>query len=427
MLPDATESPYSRVRTPRVLADGVRDDCTFYFLGDRYQDPVESLGYWKSNCELAAYIYNVDNDNFVAWNSLEHNITDPACSFEIGKWYCGSWNLPSYPTLTFTETETTTTTGTAGPTPPAPTHSGQPENCNTWHVVESGDSCQSVADAAGITLSQFLAWNPAVSSDCVDNFWLGQAYCVGVSGEGATTTTAATTASPTPPAPTHSGQPSNCNKWDVVESGDSCASLAADNGISLAQFFEWNPAVSEDCTTNFWLGQAYCVGVSGQSSSTTTTSAASPTPPAPTHTGQPSDCNKWDVVESGDTCGSIASDNGISLAQFFAWNPAVSEDCTTNFWLGQAYCVGVSGSASSTTSTSTSTTTAPQPPASTHTGQPSNCNKWDVVESGDSCASLASDNGITLAQFFAWNPAVSQDCVNNFWLGYAYCVGVSSP
>jgi hypothetical protein len=38
----------------------------------------------------------------------------------------------------------------------------------------------------------------------------------------------------------------------------------------------------------------------------------------------------------------MAKDNGITLDQFYSWNPAVSKDCVTNFWLGQAYCVGVS-------------------------------------------------------------------------------------
>lgn len=38
----------------------------------------------------------------------------------------------------------------------------------------------------------------------------------------------------------------------------------------------------------------------------------------------------------------MANDNGITLDQFYSWNPAVSRDCGTNFWLNQAYCVGVS-------------------------------------------------------------------------------------
>lgn len=27
-------------------------------------------------------------------------------------------------------------------------------------------------------MNQFLEWNPAISSDCRDNFWLDSAYCV---------------------------------------------------------------------------------------------------------------------------------------------------------------------------------------------------------------------------------------------------------
>ncbi|KAL2259269.1 hypothetical protein VTK26DRAFT_7116 [Humicola hyalothermophila] len=268
MLPNATMSSYARAYTPAPLATGVRDDCVHYFMGDHFQFSSDQLGYWKSNCELAAFNFNADHDNFAAWNALSTNVTDPACSFVTGKRYCGSWNLQPHKTVTETDpAETTTSVG-----PPAPTHSGQPADCDTWYVVVEGDTCQSVADAAGISLSQFLAWNPAVSSDCVENFWVGQAYCVGVSGDADTTTTATATttttttttdpAGPTPPAPTHSGQPSDCNKWDVVESGDTCESFAADNGISPDQFFEWNPAVSEDCVDNFWIGQAYCVGVS---------------------------------------------------------------------------------------------------------------------------------------------------------------------
>ncbi|KAL8366616.1 hypothetical protein RB595_010465 [Gaeumannomyces hyphopodioides] len=411
MLPNATMTLDPRP-TQVPLAAGVRDDCSFYFKGDDYQYSPDVFGYWNSNCEIAASSYNVDFDSFAAWNSLATNVTDPACVFQPGLRYCGSWGLP--PTQT-TTTEEPEATGTGGPQPPAPTHEGQPADCDGWHVVVSGDSCQSVADGAGISFQTFLEWNPPA----------GQGISTTASSQSSASTTASTTVKPTPPAPTHTGQPADCNKWDVVASGDSCSSMASDNGISLDQFYVWNPAVSRGCLSNFWLGQAYCVGVSRAGPSVTTTSsstAAAPTPPAPTHTGQPSDCNKWDVVVSGGSCGSMAADNGITLDQFYARNPAVSRDCVTNFWLGQAYCVG----RSSVGATPTTTTAKPTPPAPTHTGQPSDCNKWDVVVSGDSCGSMAADNGITLDQFYAWNPAVSRDCVTNFWLGQAYCVGVSS-
>lgn len=254
MLPDATMSPYPRPPAQSPLATGVRDDCVHYFKGDAYQYSSADLGFFKSNCELAATVYNADHDNFAAWNKLGTNVTDTACVFQKGVRYCGSWGL--IPTGTTTSsTPDPTETDDGKPKPPAATHSGQPADCNKWHVVSSGDTCTSVATAAGISVATFHAWNPAVSSDCTGNFWLGQAYCIGTAGSASSTTTSATSAaSPTAPGPTHTGQPANCNKWDVVASGDTCTSLASDNKISLSQFLAWNPAVSSDCTSNFWLG-----------------------------------------------------------------------------------------------------------------------------------------------------------------------------
>ncbi|TQN75343.1 LysM domain-containing protein [Colletotrichum shisoi] len=203
MLPNATVTSYSRpYRTPLPpLATGVRDDCVHYFKGDDYQFLSDQLGHWKSNCELAARNYNADNDNFVAWNALGTNVTDPTCSFVAGERYCGSWDLKA--TRTVTETDpTTTTSGDGGPA--------------------------SQVTSNGISLNQFLTWNLAVSSDCVTNFWLGQAYCVGVSGSrtisissstALTRTTRTSAVNPTPPEPTHEEQPRNRKKWDLVRPG----------------------------------------------------------------------------------------------------------------------------------------------------------------------------------------------------------------
>ncbi|EFQ25778.1 uncharacterized protein GLRG_00922 [Colletotrichum graminicola M1.001] len=244
--------------TQLPLANGVRDDCCFYLKGDDYQYSPDVFGYWNSNCEIAAANYNIGFDTFVVWNSHATNVTDLACVFEVDVRYCGSWGLP--PTQITTEDPAQPTATGTGPQPPAPTHDRQPGDCDGWHVVSSSDSCQSVADNAGISLAMFLEWNPAVSADCT-------AYCTHRQGQGISITTSqsastATTAKPTPPGPTHTGQPADGNKWDVVAEGNSCGSMAADNGITVNQFYAWNPAVSKDCGTNFWVGQAYCVGVS---------------------------------------------------------------------------------------------------------------------------------------------------------------------
>jgi LysM repeat protein len=429
--PDATNSPYTRLYTPLPEATGTRDDCVHYFAGDDYQYNLTGSPF-ASNCELAAITYDVDLESFGLWNPGLGNVSDPACAFEKGVRYCGSWYLETAIQVTATPTNTS-------PTPPGPTMSGSPADCNEWAVVTDGLTCTDMASGAGISLEQFLAWNPAVSSDCATNYWVDEAYCVGVSGDdGGTSTTkppttsapsstSSTTSKPTPPGPTMTGSPADCNKWSLVTDGLSCTDMATQAGISLAQFLAWNPAVSSDCATNYWLGEAYCVGVAGGSTPTTTAkpTTGKPTPPAPTMSGEPDNCNEWAVVTDGLSCTDMASQAGLTLEQFLAWNPAVSSDCAINYWLGEAYCVGIAGGSTPTT-TAKPTTGKPTPPAPTMSGEPDNCNKWAVVTDGLSCTDMASQTGLTLEQFLAWNPAVSSDCVTNYWLGEAYCVGVGA-
>lgn len=114
-------------------------------------------------------------------------------------------------------------------------------------------------------------------------------------------------------------------------------------------------------------------------------------------------------------------------------------------------CVGVPG-ASTTTPTPTTTTkpsSQPTPPAQiekpcrwipskgqyqcpgewppapgpTQAGIPP-CTKWVLQKNGVYCADMAKAAGITLAQFYTWNPAVGTNC-GGLWAGYAYCVGVN--
>lgn len=229
----------------------------------------------------------------------------------------------------------------------------------------------------------------------------------------------------TPAGPTMTGSPSNCNAWYTIVKGDDCPSVEKKFGITADQFFKWNPAVSKDCTTNFWVGESYCVGVP----------ESDPTPGGPTMTGSPSNCNAWYTIKKGDDCPSVEKKFGITADQFFKWNPAVSKDCTTNFWVGEAYCVGVGaakpttskGTTSKPTKTTSSTsmkttsevstpysirnpitsenitqTTKPTawPPTKTQQGQPSYCNNWHYVTAGDTCQNIVNEYGaeVTLQQ-----------------------------
>lgn len=223
--------------------------------------------------------------------------------------------------------------------PGAPVHDGQPDSCNGWHTVVSGDTCATIPTKYGISQDKFMEWNPAVSADCTQNFWLGYAYCVRVRSTG-------------PEGPVHEGQPENCNAWHTIAEGDTCATVPGKYGISQAQFMEWNPAVSADCTQNFWLGYAYCVGIgeeSPTSSSTLITSTtSSPTsvdttttpvnmtystrhpittwnitrptigtewPPTATQPGQPAKCNRWHLISPGETCQNVMNKYGRFMTE----------------------------------------------------------------------------------------------------------------
>lgn len=137
----------------------------------------------------------------------------------------------------------------------------------------------------------------------------------------------------------------NCNAFHMVEDGDTCASIVADAGITLANFNTWNSGVGIGCSS-LWLGYYVCTGVVG-STGTTTTKATTTTAgngistPTPTQAGMVvSSCNSFHMVAEGDTCDSIAKVNGETVANIEKWNPGIGSTCSS-LWLGYYICVGL--------------------------------------------------------------------------------------
>lgn len=102
------------------------------------------------------------------------------------------------------------------------------------------------------------------------------------------------------------------------------------------------------------------------------------------------------------------------------------------FYLGYDYCVGVSTTSSSQTSpTVTSTVTSSTSSTTsipTQSGIASNCDDIVEAKSGDYCYEFAQDNNITTSQLYEWNSILGpsgQNCSNEFFASYGYCVGVS--
>ncbi|RAK95290.1 LysM peptidoglycan-binding domain-containing protein [Aspergillus ibericus CBS 121593] len=146
---------------------------------------------------------------------------------------------------------------------PSPIQPGMTSNCNSFHLVGTGDTCTTIASSAGISLANFYSWNSGVGTGC-DTLWLGYYVCTGVSSTttvpSTTTTTTTTTTSVATPSPTQSGMVSNCDAFYLVATGDTCTTVAQKKAVSVTDIVSWNPGVGTGCT-NLWLGYYICVGV----------------------------------------------------------------------------------------------------------------------------------------------------------------------
>ncbi|KAL6228926.1 hypothetical protein BDW75DRAFT_225984 [Aspergillus navahoensis] len=96
-----------------------------------------------------------------------------------------------------------------------------------------------------------------------------------------------------PPGPTSSGVADTCNKWYLVQNGDTCAAIAAEFGLTLAEFHEMNQGINANCG-NLRASFAVCVRmwVEEQEPEPTTTTTTTAGPPGPTATGTSPTCTK---------------------------------------------------------------------------------------------------------------------------------------
>ncbi|KAF3935428.1 Autolysin [Dactylellina cionopaga] len=225
----------------------------------------------------------------------------------------------------------------------------------------------------------------------------------------------------------------NCNKFYFVQPDDGCAAIASQAGIPLSMLYQWNPALNGDCT-GLWSNVYICVGTTTYkptlttttkppTTTTTTTRNNGVSTPTPIQAGMNSNCNKFYLVKSGDGCDPIARQFGISLANFYAWNPAVKNDCS-GLWPDYYVCISLIGS-TPTTTTKTTTTTAGGiiTPTPTQSGMVKNCKKFHFVQTGQTCEPIQKQYSVTLAQLYAWNPAIGATC-QGMWAQTYLCVGV---
>lgn len=169
-------------------------------------------------------------------------------------------------------------------TPSGPTQPGTISSCNNWHTVKTGDSCYTIETDFKISHADFLKWNPAVSEDCVTNFWGGYAYCVGIDS----------TITSSKPSSSTSATPSSVSSATKTSSSASSSKSSSATSTANSTYSIRNPSTSPNISTPT-IDTAW--------------------PPKKTQAGQPSYCNKWYLVEAGETCDTVYNQFGTSMTK----------------------------------------------------------------------------------------------------------------
>ncbi|KAF3210312.1 hypothetical protein TWF679_006807 [Orbilia oligospora] len=357
--------------------------CTFWIIAEESS---------KADCHGFAADLGVSWQDFSSWNP---SVGNDCAGMIVGNAYCIEDNN-GVPTTTTTTTTRATTTS-SGPVAPGPTQDGQDPNCISWEYVAAGENCRTVlAKRPGVTLADLYKWNPAIGSDC-------------------------------------------SGLWAQTWANDGCSAIASQAGIPIAKLYEWNPALNGDCT-GLWADVYVCIGTTTYTATLTTTTKSTTTTtrttttsnngvatPSPIQDGMTKNCNKFYFVKSGDGCSPIASQFGVTLANFYAWNPAVKNDCS-GLWANVYVCVGLIGSTPTPTTTTKTTTKATTTsgivtPTPTQSGMVKNCKKFHFVQTGQTCETIQRQYSVTLAQLFQWNSAIGSTCTG-MWAQTYLCVGV---
>ncbi|KAL4739523.1 hypothetical protein BDV11DRAFT_169938 [Aspergillus similis] len=346
-----------------------------------------------------------------------------------------------------------------------------PPGCET-RVWQASDSCESVVSTLdGVTVPQFLAWNPNFNSLCQNSVnFVNYVVCVSPPGgylNSSTTDTAnspgsaggATTALPVP-TNAMNGSNTDCGYWYTVVEGDQCSLISLQFSLSLEDFYFLNPEIDANCT-NLWLGEAYCVAPVGTISSysgypvtspwisitsatfpsvtvtmsTPTTGYVATRSVMPTASGTLSNCTdyrNYDSAGDRNNCSYVAFAEAIDLSDFLDWNPSLpSTDCILQ--AGYSYCVGNGGDSSTGTDSSYCLDLN-----ATEAGTISTCNCFTRIRGyqnstyGFGCSTLESDYHVTLAELLAWNSWMGSDCDAALFQNLstydtrAICIGVGS-
>ncbi|KEY64329.1 hypothetical protein S7711_09874, partial [Stachybotrys chartarum IBT 7711] len=340
--------------------------------------------------------------------------------------------------------------------------------CHTY-VIQADDTCQGIAAANGISMVQLYTWNPVLGVSCIRmSLSVGHTVCLTPHDDEDYATVTRTTTTPTPaptaaPVPSNiaSGTNENCAEYYTVQVGNYCNQIIMSYSISLQDFLFLNSGLNAECT-NLFAEEAYCVRPVGpinmypghpdyvEPTSTVPDIAWGDLPPAtfspPAITGLPThlpraqgtrrDCYiymdgtelQYDMSWGSflSACAEIAGVWEIALDELHNWNPSLdptSTDCVFSEEL--SYCMAAYEKTNTYTGEPETTMTALPPPTTTSSttavepsptelpirdGAAENCVRYFDVITGMTCQEVLDANGMIIAEFYALNPAVGDQC-----------------
>lgn len=226
------------------------------------------------------------------------------------------------------------------------------------YIIQSGDTCDSIAMTYNVTSAAILSGNPNSVFNC-SGLIPENKICM----------------------------PLTCGPLYEIQDEDTCSSIESSYGLSLNSLRQYNPWITFGCDNlqeaREILGSMICLGPqAGEFTNTTNTipgASSSPStgtgyslivmPPPDNSTvadGTTTYCGTWYTAAANDTCASICVQQSIPSALFLQCNPSLSSvDCDSSLVLGTTYCVSANYAWNDTTfwnddsTSSTTTTSAP--------------------------------------------------------------------
>lgn len=103
--------------------------------------------------------------------------------------------------------------------------------CSRTYTIKAGDYCDKISQTQNVSTYQLAAINPSIINKGCSNLTPGESICLGFVGE-------------------------DCSTTHVVQTGDTCAGIAATNGLNMTILHLNNPQLDNSC--DIYDGEVLC-------------------------------------------------------------------------------------------------------------------------------------------------------------------------